>query len=175
LDGWLIAVGYEGNAEAVEWQTQQLVREIISVPLEPRIGSAARPWWDALTESLWPAGQLETLTFKANVLPSAVAAFCQAADQLTVASRLQAHAGNGIVIGRLGPLTLEQATGTLNQLRQRAREARGHVVVLQCPPQWKENVSVWGPAGGDVALMRAIKEKLDPRRIFNPGRFVDGP
>ena len=25
-----------------------------------------------------------------------------------------------------------------------------------------------------IALMRTVKEHLDPRRLFNPGRFVDG-
>jgi FAD/FMN-containing dehydrogenase len=47
-------------------------------------------------------------------------------------------------------------------------------VVLRCPAAWKQAVSVWGPPRGDVALMRTIKDKLDPRRIFNPGRVVDG-
>jgi glycolate oxidase FAD binding subunit len=50
----------------------------------------------------------------------------------------------------------------------------GQVVVLRCPPAWKQQISVWGPPRGDVGLMRAVKEKLDPRRLFNPGRFVDG-
>ena len=35
----------------------------------------------------------------------------------------------------------------------------------------------YAPSGAtlaDVALMRAVKEKLDPHGLFNPGRFVDG-
>jgi FAD/FMN-containing dehydrogenase len=33
---------------------------------------------------------------------------------------------------------------------------------------------VWGQPRGDLGLMRQVKDQLDPRRLFNPGRFVDG-
>jgi FAD/FMN-containing dehydrogenase len=35
-------------------------------------------------------------------------------------------------------------------------------------------LSVWGPAPASIALMREVKGKFDPKRVFNPGRFVDG-
>ena len=48
------------------------------------------------------------------------------------------------------------------------------VIVQRCPTDWKTKLNVWGPAPSDAWLMREVKAKLDPRRIFNPGRFVDG-
>jgi FAD/FMN-containing dehydrogenase len=33
---------------------------------------------------------------------------------------------------------------------------------------------VWGLRRGDWALMRTVKQKLDPHGLFNPGRFVGG-
>ena len=33
---------------------------------------------------------------------------------------------------------------------------------------------VWGRPRGDAWLMRQVKQALDPRRLFNPGRFVGG-
>jgi FAD/FMN-containing dehydrogenase len=33
---------------------------------------------------------------------------------------------------------------------------------------------VWGNPRADVWLMKAVKDKLDPRGLFNPGRFVAG-
>jgi glycolate oxidase FAD binding subunit len=53
-----------------------------------------------------------------------------------------------------------------------AGTGRGNVVVLRCPPTWKKTLPIWGAPRGDVALMRVVREKLDPRRLFNPGRFL---
>ena len=47
-------------------------------------------------------------------------------------------------------------------------------MVLRCPTAWKAVLPIWGLPRGDAWLMRTVKEKLDPRRLFNPGRFVEG-
>jgi glycolate oxidase FAD binding subunit len=62
----------------------------------------------------------------------------------------------------------------LNTLGESATAGHGNLIVLRCPTPWKRELPVWGVGRGDVWLMRAIKEKLDPRGLFNPGRFVDG-
>jgi glycolate oxidase FAD binding subunit len=60
----------------------------------------------------------------------------------------------------------------LRQLQDAAATAEGNVVVLQCPPAWKAVLPVWGRPRGDVFLMSAVRDKLDPCRLFNPGRFL---
>ena len=50
--------------------------------------------------------------------------------------------------------------------------ADGRYVVRRCPPAWKKEVRVWGRESGDRALMRHVKATLDPKNLFNPGRFV---
>jgi glycolate oxidase FAD binding subunit len=171
---WAVIVGFEDNADAVEWQVQQLVKELrFHYPLEARVSCAAASLWRALTE--FPALADGLLTFKAVVLPSATAAFCAFAAALPDGLLLQAHAGNGVVLGHAGPdLTMERATAMLKLLRELAGASGGHVTVLRCPPAWKDAAFVWGPPRGDVWLMRRVKEQLDPRRLFNPGRFVAG-
>ncbi len=62
----------------------------------------------------------------------------------------------------------------LKKLQELATAARGNVVVLRCPAAWKTRCPSGALPRGDAWLMRAIKEKLDPRGLFNPGRFVDG-
>jgi glycolate oxidase FAD binding subunit len=173
-DCWAVLIGYEDNTDAVTWQVQQLIRELCpGQPVSARVGSAAAPLWQRLAEF---AGRAEGgLTFKANLRPSAVAAFCVQANRLAEGVLLQAHAGSGIVLGHLeGDLTARRAAVLLQSLRELAAAAGGQVIVLHCPAAWKAELSVWGPPRGDVALMRAVKEKLDPRRLFNPGRFVEG-
>jgi glycolate oxidase FAD binding subunit len=170
---WAVIAGFEESGEAVRWQVQQLIKEVS--PGKPQgldvlAGSAAAPLWQALTEfRLYPQA---VLTFKANLLPHATADFCRRADALAPAPLLQAHAGNGIVLGHVtGDLPLEGAAALLHELHGLAAASRGNVVVLGCPPTWKATLPVCGLPRGDAALMRAVKDKLDPRGLFNPGRW----
>ena len=104
-----------------------------------------------------------------------VASFCTKAEGLVPGVLLQAPAGNGIVTGHAsGVRTAAEAAGLLKVLAEEAARAQGNVMVLRCSPAWKAELPVWGLARGDLALMRAVKEKLDPRGLFNPGRFVGG-
>jgi glycolate oxidase FAD binding subunit len=173
---WLVAVGYEDNRETVSWQVQQLIREVPTAAaryLDVRAGAAATPVWRALTD--FPARDDGVLTFKANLLPHATADFCRAALTLHDGVSLQAHAGNGIVIGHiLGDLTKERADAMLTTLLDTAAAAEGNMILLRCPTDWRSTLPVWGRPRGDWALMRTVKEKLDPKNIFNPGCFVDG-
>jgi glycolate oxidase FAD binding subunit len=172
---WVLVVGFEDNREAVGWQVQQLIKEIpaeAALDLEARVGHPAEPLWRALAE--FPAAEA-ALTFKANLLPGGTAAFCRQAMALHPGVLLQAHAGNGIVRGHVpGDLTVDKARAMLTSLQEAAGSSRGNVVVLRCPAAWKKELPVWGAPRGDGWLMRAVKDQLDPRRLFNPGRFVGG-
>lgn len=115
------------------------------------------------------------LTFKANLLPQAVASFCQQAATLPEPVCLHAHAGSGIVRGHLdGDLTLERVAAMLKELTDAAVRAEGNLVLPRCPVEWKRELPVWGRERGDLWLMCLVKEKLDPHNLFNPGRFVAG-
>jgi glycolate oxidase FAD binding subunit len=174
---WTLLVGFESNAEDLEWQVQQLVREVKGTCLlDARLGWTAATLWQALAD--FPLALASAsgshLTFKANMLSSGTAAFCAAANGLPEPPMFQAHAGNGIVVGHLDGLTKERAAELLHTLRALAIPFQGSVIVLDCPPAWKSLLDVWGRSRADVALMREIKNKLDPRNLFNPGRFVGG-
>jgi glycolate oxidase FAD binding subunit len=165
---WTVVVGFEDNAEALEWQVQQLVHEMGGrFAVSGRIGFCANAYWRQLVEL--PGLEDAPLSFKASIRPTAVAAFCREADRLLDGVVLHAHAGNGIVVGHA-----QADAEPVGKVRELARAADGHLVVCRCPADLKSNEFVWGPPGPGVALMRAVKEKLDPRRLFNPGRFVAG-
>ena len=88
-------------------------------------------------------------------------------------SSLDAHAGSGIVIGHAGgDLTAERAAAMLEGRLAAATAARGNLIVTRCPPAWKAALPVWGAPRDDAWLMRRVKDALDPRGLFNPGRFV---
>ncbi len=173
---WVVVLGYEDNDAAVGWQTRQVMEEVVpagALGLEARAGSAAVGLWRALAE--FAAWQPSRLSFKANLLPGAVASFCRYANELPEGVLLHAHAGSGVVRGHFaGDLTPGRAAVILMGLQERAAAAKGNVILPQCPPAWKRSLPVWGASRGDAWLMRRVKEALDPRGVFNPGRFVDG-
>ncbi len=170
---WLVLVGYESNVDAVNWQVQELIKEVrTNFPLEAWIGAASLPLWQGLAEL--PGAAVSQLCFKASLPSSRCAEFCRWLAATAPEAMLQLHAGNGVAVLHL-PLdaSLPEAAQTVAQCRDWLGPG-GSLVVLHCPTAWKQTISVWGPPRGDVRVMRAIKQKLDPHRIFNPGRFVEG-
>ncbi len=170
--GWVVLVGFEDNHEAVAWQVRQVKQELASTAaraLSEWSDAAAEPIWSALRDfPLVPEAQL---TFKANLLPSALTDFLAKARPHV--PRLQAHAGNGIVMGHFASdVEQSQAETAIDQLRAQAVAAQGNLVLLRCPAEWKSVLQVWGRPRGDAWLMRAVKQQLDPRGLFNPGRFL---
>jgi glycolate oxidase FAD binding subunit len=167
---WTILVGYEDNAEALKWQVQQFVQEIGGrFDVCGLLGHCADPLWSELVE-LTATGQ-PWLSFKAGVRPSAVAAFCCQAEQTLENVLLQAHAASGIVVGQVAE---EISQEPVSRLRELVTAADGHLVVTHCPGALKTAEFVWGRPRSEIAVMKAIKDQLDPRRLFNPGRYVDG-
>jgi glycolate oxidase FAD binding subunit len=183
---WVVVVGFEESEEAVRWQMQQLIHEVGSRALERSdgvhvlAGASCEPLWQALTDLITPPQA--RLSFKANLLPSQVAPFCLAAGARPEGVLLHAHAGSGIVRGHVASdLTQEAATAMLEELTRQAglgqKEGAGNLVLPRCPVPWKKTLPVWGrprPGTSETWLMRRVKQQLDPQRLFNPGRFLDG-
>ncbi len=107
-----------------------------------------------------------------NLLSSALAGFIRLLNDVEGVS-WKAHAGNGIVSASvIGDLTLDRANSMLAKLRAAAVAAQGNLVVTRFPTAWKHEIALWGEPRGDWNLMRKVKRELDPRDLFNPGRFV---
>jgi glycolate oxidase FAD binding subunit len=173
MTSWAIVVGFEGNSQAVAWQVQQLVKEWHQAGfggLHVRFGSASDHLWRVLVN--FPNHPDAFISFKANMLSSATAEFCLRVANVMPENPIQAHAGNGIVMGHLiNDITLEQAQEFLKQIQAWAAARQGNAVVLRCPAEWKHELPIWGVPRGDAWLMRQVREKLDPHRVFNPGRM----
>ncbi len=164
---FVVLVGYEGNADAVNWQVQHLVKELgFRFAIDARVGFTSKPLDQAMTD--WPVRGDAKLTFKASVLPSLTAEFLRSIEGYGSAPRLRAHAGNGIVLGQYAGVPLETARGLVAAWRKAAAAA----VIVNCPPEWKVELNVWGPPPADIDAMRAVKSRFDPRDVLNPGRFV---
>jgi len=170
--GVYVIVAFEDNVRAVDWQVNRLTEELpdrVRKRVRELKQSQAHELAATLRDS--PLTDTSSLTFKANVIPVRTWDFCQMASRC---DRFTAHAGNGIIFGHLDETEAKAARAYLDDLNRFASECSGNVVVTRCPTEWKSVVPVWGRPTPDRELMKAVKDKLDPRRIFNPGRFVGG-
>ncbi len=175
-DGVVLAVGFEGLSEECRWQVQKVREELDhcrpkSVQVVTEKATAAL--WTVLTE--YATFSDDPASFQASLRPSATVRFAEQASQLGVA--VQAHAGNGVVVGHLPEETVrpEDAERILRPLRKQAEAGSGRLIVLQCDPRWKRRLPVWGPPSPSWTLMRKLKQTFDPYNVLNPGVFVDQP
>jgi glycolate oxidase FAD binding subunit len=182
---YLALVGFEEKTTTVRWQTQHWQNELADLP-----GVAVLTVWDDPELPLWqqladfPLFPSAQATFRAQVLPSQVAALLRAAQHLGPPALL-AHATSGTVYGHWSEMPdaatlarhLEALRATAAGFYQASPESApspGRVVLLRCPSAWKTPELVWGQPSADAFLQRRIKETFDPKYLFNPGRFPTG-
>ena len=100
-----------------------------------------------------------------------------AASDHTLDAVLLSHAGSGVSFVHVmvsESTASEPVTRFLEQLRERCESLGGHMVLDKARPFWKKQWPAWGKRREDFAVMKRIKEQLDPLGLFSPGRFVGG-
>jgi glycolate oxidase FAD binding subunit len=84
-------------------------------------------------------------------------------------------AGLGTFRVRVGNASAAETAVATTRLRARVTELTGSVVIARGPAELRKAVDPWGPVEtGPFALMRALKDEFDAKRVLNPGRFVGG-
>ncbi|HLI62648.1 MAG TPA: FAD-binding oxidoreductase [Terriglobales bacterium] len=112
---------------------------------------------------------------KCSVLPADLGALGDAvfrqAESAKVAATVVAQ-GTGVAEVRLESTAAEALLAAVTALRGELQRLQGTLVVEQCPAPMKGTLDVWGTLHEGLPLMQKIKEKFDPARTLNPGRFV---
>lgn len=80
--------------------------------------------------------------------------------------------GVGVVTARGG--AAGDSSRTLLGLREQVEASGGLLRFEWLPPVLAESLDVFGEEPGTRALVVSLKQRFDPRRILNPGRFVAG-
>lgn len=174
-DRWQLLLLFEEARAAVTWQLDQAARLFAEVGARELIPVTEEKYARVLERlTAWSERVAGSVVFKANLLPSRLAEFALFAEQQLPGVRILAHAASGIAWGALPEdhTDLAEVLRGLTALRRLANAHSGDVVIPRCPTAWKASLPVWGTPRPERAFFRRLKEKLDPRSILNPGRFL---
>lgn len=141
--GWELHLGLAGMPKAVERSLQE-------------VRGAGAP---GITPSAAPEPACVART---RTLPSLVPALLESLASELPQAAVEAHPITGLV--RVGVSEASALT--------RVREMEPSCVVERCPAATKAGLDVFGEAPSSLPLMRAVKERFDPRGTLSPGRFV---
>lgn len=178
-----LLIGIDGMRDQVQWQCGEIGRLLCPLGLtESRVldGAARDALWGALGDLGRGGVEDMAAVMKWGVLPTQLADVMEQGSTIAqkngLRAALTAHAGVGIATAVLsgGGADANAVVATLTQWRAIVNGAGGHALVEWAPLAVKERVSVWDEPGPAIRIMRGIKERLDPRGILVPGRFVGG-
>jgi glycolate oxidase FAD binding subunit len=146
--------------EVIRDQASSLSKLAQSVQLES--SEADSNVWNARQEHF---DQAEDFVVKATMLPSDISHIAATIHTLGGTSVTQA---TGIMTASIPAVASTQ----LEHLREKLESVKGSLTVLHHPAQAIPITSTM-PAD-TLPLMRELKQRFDPNRILNPGRFVGG-
>jgi glycolate oxidase FAD binding subunit len=160
---FVLAVLYEDNEEAVEWQIGQLATELNTNMTRINDAVQFERW---LVDS--PAVDGCDFSVLATTRPSAVA---EILDTLNLGdNRLHAHAMSGVIhLGIVSP-EIDRATQIHRLALDMVAKLAGNAIIRRCQTSWKTHLGVWGRPPQSLSLMQNVKQQFDPRNLFNPGR-----
>ena len=164
LSGWAVLMRFEGREEEVRAGAARAKELIRAGETEPLTEVQSEKAWETLYDFPSPEGRtIHRRVLRVQALPSEALSLAQRFPQDCL---LLAFPDAGLVFVRLDEREHCQ------QIAAQAAERGANVVLEAVPADWKSEVDVFGEPPGGFALMRAIKNKLDPRGILAPGRFV---
>ena len=179
----LLLAGFGGHRAAVD----RSVREVTG----PHLGLAAYVLRDEAAEAFYehlaahePGAAEGQLGLRASVPISraldvvAAARDYSAANSLVLAYRAGTARGRVDLLFSSGPAGANAGetdfAACLAHMRSVAAGMGGSLIATGGAGALPAGYDAWGDAGAALAIMTRIKERFDPQRILNPGRFVGG-
>jgi len=172
-----LALRFLNEAETVDWQVEEAARLGSGIRYTTLSEAGAGAFWRAYHES--ETSPRAEFILKLSALPADLNVLIADINRAAPPVRLRAHAANGVVRLHgddrgLDGLRAEERLGKLAEMRRMVQARGGQMLILRAPDEIKSQIDVWGEAGPGRDLMRALKEKFDPHKLLNPGRFVAG-
>jgi glycolate oxidase FAD binding subunit len=176
-----LVVAFEDAEPDVEWMAAELTSQWREAGVEAiqRVGAEqTAALWANLVETIPPGAAATGATdpvVQVGVPSGAVVDIAARLAQIDPQADIQAHAGSGVVRGRLSVEPAALKSTLADEIRPAADLAGGHAVVLSAPPEAAlDHNDVWGPPPSGLTVMQSIKDRFDPKHVLNRGRFVFG-
>ena len=172
-----VAVSIGSVAEAVRTQGEHL--GTLATAEGARVVPLSEGFWSRAARASMPEAN-ETVLHVASLAGRLAATERAIGDAVRTASpgaeiSLSGCAGLGtfrVLVGHASAAEMAVATAGL---RAWLVELKGSVVIARGSAELRKAVDPWGPLeAGPFALMRALKDEFDAKRVLNPGRFVGG-
>jgi glycolate oxidase FAD binding subunit len=182
--GHTLAIRLGGRPRTLERQMRETLVKLESAGLEQietlADKDAARLWRE-LADFAWDEATRPLLGVRASVTPSACQGLVESLKNIAAPDGMEpavvSHPAHGTVLAcwYADDAIPDSAIAELAAVVRSATEkAGGRLVVEHAPVGAKSLVDVWGEPGAPIALMKRFKERYDPQRLLNPGRFVGG-
>jgi glycolate oxidase FAD binding subunit len=160
----VIDVILEGPAAEVQWMLETLKSEWDSSGLSLQ----------SLTEQAAEAKVQQLADFSADariaVWPSQVVELVGTLREKFPGCSIRSHALSGIVLVEGGK---DEGGDFFRQLRSTAESFGGRMTVLKKLASGELSLDdIWRSPPEGIAVMRAIKDRFDPKNILNPGKFI---
>lgn len=179
--GALIAVGCGGNAEEIEaqhtrlraWAGERTMR-LCGTAERGRLYAALRD----LPSSLGSPGGNYAAGFgaKLSLLPSKLAQVLSHTEHEARRRHLRcailSHVGSGVAYVFMSGSDEASLLSCANSMRAAVRQAKGWTVFEHLGTPLKARIDTWDTDIPGIALMRGIKQALDPHWRLSPGRFA---
>ncbi|MFN2427546.1 MAG: FAD-binding oxidoreductase, partial [Candidatus Binatia bacterium] len=175
---WILVVRVEGTGEEVADQGD---RVCAAVGREP--SDAVEDWESPAHVDSEGGMTLKIATAPADIVGTVRGALSKLKDSGARRSgaslRVAGHLGAGVARFHIGAEDSEDENSRYAAFASllTATSARDLVrtrVIERAPAAIKTTHDVWGSAPAAIALMRSIKQRLDPDDVLSPGRFVGG-
>ena len=175
---WLLMALVQGVREAVSRaaaEVNAICEAAGSAGAGQQTDDEARRGHDLCRDLGRTAGTEAVLILRASTLPSEV-------EQVTLpllaetnrTTRIIVRPATGSVLALWEKIAPERIAPFVRSLRSQLSAIGGTLTVERAPLGSLAGIDAWGLEGGDLALMRRLKEVYDPDRVLNPGRFVAG-
>jgi glycolate oxidase FAD binding subunit len=167
----LLVLRVGGYPQAVERQVRDLTA-LIGQHGGNRVQASAGVWEDLARMRIGARQRDVVLKAAAPISASATLVEILSRRLAGLEPLVWSHAGSGIAYAACDPPEAELLAALRREIA--ALGTNASLVIERCPTVLKQAVDVWGDPGTSVALMRAVKAKLDPKGTLNPGRYVGG-
>ena len=189
--GFPLIIGAFGPEESVEWQMAD-ARKLCESMGASQVISAKDTLYDLTLELIQgiptgqvvPRGMRPGIVCRASVPPEDLGRIYQMVEdrcrKKAIGCAMLSHFGNGAMTlvfyldRSFDDKSLNILTPILAELTTAASDMGGSFTIDHAPVALKERISVWGTPRSDWVMMKQIKDRFDPHRTLNPGRFING-